>query len=87
MGAGVRDNLENLLTRMKVLMWLTHQEEECRFIVLEADPIVGKSAKSTHWTKICVGQADCVLLIASAGTCLYALDILLFEMFICITYN
>lgn len=33
----------------------------CRFILLEADTTL------TPWSKICISQADCILLVASEG--------------------
>lgn len=63
LGEGVANRLHTFLVRTKVLLWLTHQEEDQRFILLEADPA---SRGITPWTRCCLGQADVVLLVASS---------------------
>lgn len=44
--------------RGKITGWMAAQEEEYRFILLQADP------SPTPWSRICTAQADCVLLVA-----------------------
>ncbi|KAK9862379.1 hypothetical protein WJX84_007181 [Apatococcus fuscideae] len=45
--------------RTKITTWMASQEEEFRFILLEAD------ADATEWSKLCLAQADCILLVAA----------------------
>jgi hypothetical protein len=68
-GAGVKEKLGNSIIQNKVLMWLTQQEEDLRFILLEVDPLENSpdAATVTDWTRCCIGQADVVLLTAMAG--------------------
>eukprot|EP00798_Chlamydomonas_sp_ICE-L_P019927 gene19927-26631_t len=47
--------------RSKITSWLSSQEEEFRFIILESD------LHPTPWSSVCVAQADCILLIAAEG--------------------
>ncbi|GAB4820172.1 hypothetical protein N2152v2_007218 [Parachlorella kessleri] len=44
--------------RGKITAWMAAQEEEYRFILLQADP------QPTPWSRICTSQADCILLVA-----------------------
>ena len=57
MGAGTTARLGSLFERSKVAAWISTQEEAHRFLVFEAD------AGPTMWTKTCIRQADCVLLV------------------------
>jgi hypothetical protein len=68
-GAGVKEKLGNSIIQNKVLMWLTQQEEDLRFILLEVDPLENSpdAVTVTPWTRCCIGQADVVLLTAMAG--------------------
>lgn len=45
--------------RSKITSWMAAQEEDYRFILLEAD------GEMSPWSKLCVSQADCVLLVAA----------------------
>jgi hypothetical protein len=46
--------------RTKVTSWMASQEEDYRFILLEADP-----ADDRSWAQLCVEQADCILLVVA----------------------
>jgi len=56
----VAERLSNRFYRSKLTAWMAAQEEDYSFIILQADP------DTSDWSKICVAQADCVLLVASA---------------------
>jgi lysophospholipid hydrolase len=58
---GTARRLDNLFYRSKLTSWMAQQEEEHRFIVLQAD------AHSSSWSKVCASQADCVLVVAHAN--------------------
>ncbi|EIE18912.1 patatin-domain-containing protein, partial [Coccomyxa subellipsoidea C-169] len=45
--------------RSKLTSWMAAQEEDYRFILLEAD------AALTPWSRICISHADCVLLVGA----------------------
>ncbi|CAL8463928.1 g3463 [Coccomyxa elongata] len=45
--------------RSKLTSWMAAQEEDYRFILLEADAAV------TPWSRICISHADCVLLVGA----------------------
>ncbi|KAK9814559.1 hypothetical protein WJX72_007850 [[Myrmecia] bisecta] len=47
--------------RSKITSWMASQEEDYRFILLAAD------AEATPWSRICVSQADCILLVGGEG--------------------
>ncbi|KAA6424228.1 MAG: patatin-like phospholipase domain-containing 7, partial [Trebouxia sp. A1-2] len=55
------DRLHVSFYRSKITSWMAAQEEDYRFILLEADTTL------TPWSKICISQADCILLVASEG--------------------
>ena len=56
----VAERLSNRFYRSKLTAWMAAQEEDYTYILLQADSEV------TEWSKICVAQADCVLLLSSA---------------------
>jgi len=55
------ERLDVLFYRSKITSWLSAQEEEYRFIILEAD------YHPTPWSSVCCAQADCILLVAAEG--------------------
>jgi len=57
---GTVARLESPFYRSKFSAWLASQEETYAFIILLAEP--GNSA----WSRVCVSQADCVLVVARA---------------------
>ena len=58
---GTTQRLDNYFYRSKLTSWMAQQEEEHRFIILQADP------RSSSWSKVCASQADCVLVVAHAN--------------------
>ncbi|GLC44977.1 hypothetical protein PLESTB_001747900 [Pleodorina starrii] len=56
------ERLDVLFYRSKVTSWMAAQEEEYRFILLEAD------VAASPWSSVCVAQADCILLVAPEGS-------------------
>ena len=58
---GTMMRLGSRFYRSKLTGWMATQEEAYRFILLLAD--TGASA----WSRVCVSQADCVLLVGRAG--------------------
>ena len=56
----VAERLSNRFYRSKLTAWMAAQEEDYTYIILQAD------ASDTEWSKICVAQADCVLLTTSS---------------------
>ena len=57
----VAERLSNRFYRSKLTAWMAAQEEDYAFIILQAD------GEASDWSKICVAQADCVLLVSSAS--------------------
>jgi lysophospholipid hydrolase len=57
----VAERLTNRFYRSKLTAWMAAQEEDYTYIILQADP------EMTEWSKICVAQADCVLLLSDAS--------------------
>jgi len=57
----VAERLRNRFYRSKLTAWMAAQEEDYTYIILQAD------SELTEWSKICVAQADCVLLVSSAA--------------------
>jgi len=53
-------NLRNAIAQQKILRFLSDVEESHRLTIYQTDP------KLTFWTKICIQQADCVLLVVNA---------------------
>ena len=56
------ERLDVLFYRSKITSWLSSQEEEYRFIILEGDN------HTTPWSSVCVAQADAILLVAAEGS-------------------
>ncbi len=56
------DEPDDDLVRLRLLPWLDDQELRFRFLVFEAEP------ESTVWTRLCLRQADQILVVADAGT-------------------
>ena len=55
---GTVTRLENAFYRSKLTGWMAQQEENYRFILLQAD------ASGSAWSQVCVSQADRVLVVA-----------------------
>jgi len=53
------DRLQSVFYRSKITSWMAAKEEDYRFILFETD------AEQSAWSRLCVSQADCVLLVAS----------------------
>jgi hypothetical protein len=64
LGVHTASKLGNFVQRSRASRWLTQMEEDNRFIVYEADPL---HAGATPWTRCCIRQADCILLLALDG--------------------
>ena len=57
-GVGARLLVSYCLVRVRRIV-ITKEARPCRFIILEAD------AEVTPWSRICVSQADCILLVGA----------------------
>lgn len=60
LGPGSGNRLNDFFFAEQVSQWLIDQEECCRFQILLTD------ATPSPWTKLCIRQADCILVVADA---------------------
>ncbi|KAK9808186.1 hypothetical protein WJX73_006212 [Symbiochloris irregularis] len=56
------ERMHTTFFRSKITSWMAAQEEDYRFIIMEAD------STATPWSKICVSHADCILLVGTPDT-------------------
>jgi lysophospholipid hydrolase len=58
---GTVGRLQSKFYRSKLTGWMAQQEENYRFIILQAD------ATASPWSQVCVSQADRILVVAHAS--------------------